>query len=244
MTKRKTRNEFIDQAHQVHGVKYDYSSATYYNSSEKVSISCKEHGLFYQSPRDHLTGRGCPCCGKLDRAKSKIKTAREEFIHKARRVHENTYDYDLESYVKATKVMKILCPIHGEFEQTPNTHLSGSGCQKCARENLSYSWRSSYCNDSEKVYLYVVGLGEDVVKVGITKNLRERLLRLASYFGGSVRLIRIVRGDCNLVWHFEKNLHTSLKHLRTEGLDFRGFTECYPKKATNLILNIIENHIQ
>jgi very-short-patch-repair endonuclease len=27
--------------------------------------------------------------------------------------------------------VKIICPDHGEFEQTPSTHLRGQGCPKC-----------------------------------------------------------------------------------------------------------------
>lgn len=33
--------------------------------------------------------------------------------------------------------MIIICPEHGEFLQTPNNHLRGKGCPKCAKQNNS-----------------------------------------------------------------------------------------------------------
>lgn len=59
---------------------------------------------------------------------------REEFIKQAQIVHQNKYSYDKVDYVnKITKVI-IICPIHGEFLQTPKEHLKGRGCNKCAIE--------------------------------------------------------------------------------------------------------------
>mgnify|MGYP003704612801 CR=1 FL=1 len=47
----------------------------------------------------------------------------------------NKYDYSLVECSSNKDKVKIICPIHGEFEQTPNAHLyAGSGCEKCARE--------------------------------------------------------------------------------------------------------------
>ena len=55
----------------------------------------------------------------------------EKFIKKSRAVHQGTYDYSLVEYLHVLQKVKIICRIHGVFEQTPNSHLSGSGCKKC-----------------------------------------------------------------------------------------------------------------
>jgi hypothetical protein len=55
----------------------------------------------------------------------------EEFIYKAKLVHGERYNYNLVKYINAKTKIKIICPIHGEFEQVPNYHLSGSGCPLC-----------------------------------------------------------------------------------------------------------------
>jgi very-short-patch-repair endonuclease len=60
---RKTLEQFITEARQVHGDKYDYSKVEYLNSREKIIIICKNHGEFLQSPEDHTHSiAGCPRC--------------------------------------------------------------------------------------------------------------------------------------------------------------------------------------
>ena len=58
------------------------------------------------------------------------KLTLKEFIEKAKKVHNNKYDYSLVEYKNSTTKIKIICPIHGEFMQTPITHYK-SGCSKC-----------------------------------------------------------------------------------------------------------------
>ena len=60
-----------------------------------------------------------------------IKLTTEEFIKKAREIHGDKYDYSLVDYKNAHTKIKIICPIHGEFEQAPFNHLNGKGCLKC-----------------------------------------------------------------------------------------------------------------
>ena len=60
----------------------------------------------------------------------KTKTT-EQFIVEAKLIHGDRYNYSLVDYKNAKKTVKILCKEHGEFEQTPEVHLTGCGCQKC-----------------------------------------------------------------------------------------------------------------
>lgn len=61
----------------------------------------------------------------------KIK-AKLRFVEKAEKVHGNNYEYP-DEYVSAKTKMKMLCRIHGEFLQTPDSHLQGSGCAFCKK---------------------------------------------------------------------------------------------------------------
>jgi len=54
--------QFIERAKLVHGDKYDYSLSNYIKSRLKVTIICKEHGIFEQKANNHLNNRGCPSC--------------------------------------------------------------------------------------------------------------------------------------------------------------------------------------
>lgn len=59
----KTKNEFIRKANIKHSNKYCYDDTNMgINGRVKINIMCFDHGIFYQSPKDHLIGRGCPKC--------------------------------------------------------------------------------------------------------------------------------------------------------------------------------------
>lgn len=65
---------FIKKAEAVHGKRYNYTLVEYVNNKTKIRIVCAEHGDFLQEPRDHLKGRGCPCCAMTGFNKSKSAT--------------------------------------------------------------------------------------------------------------------------------------------------------------------------
>lgn len=124
-------NTFLKKATQIHENKYDYSNVVHYNNTrQKIIIICKIHGKFEQKISDHLSGCGCRLCGK-EKMIAKKSDNLESFIKKARKIHRNKYDYSLVDYYRSNTKIKIVCPIHGTFEQTPNSHLNGSGCSSC-----------------------------------------------------------------------------------------------------------------
>ena len=122
------QKEFIDKANLIHNDKYDYSMVEYVKSSVKVKIICPVHGVFEQTPNKHLAGQGCKQCGR-----DSTKTGRDEFIKRARAVHGDKYDYSEVIYVRKDQKVKIICPIHGIFEQTPHSHVTlKQNCPKCS----------------------------------------------------------------------------------------------------------------
>ena len=126
-----TTDIFIDNAKKIHGDKYDYSKVQYFNAKTKVNIQCNEHGKFRQMPDTHLSGCGCPKCGK-ERISEKRLLGINEFIKRANGIHgNNTYDYSKFEYINSTTKGKIICSIHGIFEQSPDNHLNGTRCPKC-----------------------------------------------------------------------------------------------------------------
>lgn len=69
---------------------------------------------------------GCDLCD-IERKRSD----KEKFIKKSKKIHGDKYDYSLVEYVKNNINVKIICPIHGIFEQKPMNHLVGKGCLIC-----------------------------------------------------------------------------------------------------------------
>ena len=127
---KKSNEQFIEEANIKHNFKYDYSKTQYVNKREKVCITCPIHGDFWQEASSHLKGCGCPKCAK-ESSKNKQTLSTEEFIKKSKKIHGDKYDYSKVKYVNSKTDVCIICPIHGEFWQTPSTHLKGSGCKKC-----------------------------------------------------------------------------------------------------------------
>lgn len=121
-------NGFIAKAEAVHGKKYDYSNVVYRSNWEKVIIKCRVHGDFTQIPYEHYTGSNCPKC-------SNLRLTNKERIERFKAVHGERYDYSLVKYINKLKPVKIICPDHGLFLQSPDSHNGGHGCQICGYSN-------------------------------------------------------------------------------------------------------------
>lgn len=67
------------------------------------------------------------------------KLTLEEFIEKAIEIHGNKYNYSRVVYFNAKTKVCIICPIHGEFWQTPDNHLNGKSCPNCSHQSFPYT---------------------------------------------------------------------------------------------------------
>lgn len=147
--------EFIKQANQIHKGLYIYTKVKYVNSRTKVCIICPEHGEFLQKPNAHISGKqGCPECGRILVANKNSKSF-SQFEEEARKVHGDKYEYDASTYTTALKTMRVICPEHGEFWQTPNHHLRGTGCPKCVNIKNGLAKRKTFeqfVEDARKVH--------------------------------------------------------------------------------------------
>lgn len=127
------KKQFLKEASDKFGDFFDYSEMKYKGmTGKKVKIICPLHGEIMMEPYQHLRGKfgGCKGCSIDSQRMSK-----ESFNEKCREVHGDKYDYSKVVYVSNNTKIKIICPIHGEFEQTPASHqCHGSGCPKCAAQ--------------------------------------------------------------------------------------------------------------
>lgn len=127
---------FIERARSKHGNFYDYSKVVYVNNHTKIIIGCPKHGDFEQVPDSHLSGYGCPHCGHDKTAAANFKGT-DKFILESNLLYKNFFDYTLVIYVSARDKVIIICPNHGEFKQSPDSHLHGHGCPRCFFDQLS-----------------------------------------------------------------------------------------------------------
>ena len=140
MGKRKTTEEFVKQAKELFGDKYDYTETVYTGCYEPVRIICHEkdehgveHGVFTPRACNHLSRMGgCPKCSHH------TKENTESFVSKAREKYGDKYDYSLVVYKDCDTNVDIICHCkdedgneHGIFTTTPYGHLHGSECHFC-----------------------------------------------------------------------------------------------------------------
>lgn len=76
-------DEFIKRSNKKHNNLYDYSKVEYKNTDEKVKIICNKHGIFIQTPHNHLNGVKCPTCKNKTESKlfEKLKIIYPSLIH-------------------------------------------------------------------------------------------------------------------------------------------------------------------
>jgi hypothetical protein len=183
---RSSAEEFISRARDIHGDTYDYSLVEYHQNSTPVRIICPVHGEFRQRPEVHLRGAGCNDCGQVV-ASDKQRKSGEQFIEDARAVHGDRYDYSQTKYERTMSKLRVICPAHGEFSITPNSHLRGSGCPSCATGGF---------DPNEPGILYYVKVdtfNQTLYKIGITnRSVMER------FPGGDRDKITVLD-----TWHFD-----------------------------------------
>ena len=125
MPKKKTTEEFIQDAIKVHGDKYDYSKVEYKNSSSKVIIICKEHGEFKQNAGNHIHN-------KSDCSKCKTRNIKYSIKECQNIAKENKGECLSNKYINKDKKLKWKCKEGHLFEKRLGSINKNSWCPKCS----------------------------------------------------------------------------------------------------------------
>lgn len=143
-TKMKPLKKLIEQSNIIHNGKYDFSKAVYKGNKMPLTLICHEkyengveHGEFEITSANllHKTNpQGCPICGRISSALARVKSF-EEFEKESNAIHNHKYKYIKETYVNASNIVDIICPIHGWFPQKGTDHTClKQGCPKCSNQ--------------------------------------------------------------------------------------------------------------
>lgn len=251
----KSIDTFITEANIVYGGKFDYSKAVYKNAHTKLTIICPVHGEFQQTPDMHLkTKAGCGLCANKLKSTAKLKTTKQ-FLIKAEDVHGTVYDYSTVDYTRSNIPVTIICPTHGEFQQTPSNHIHAKHkCPKCSYEMLPgyYSTQTFIDNDVlsntiGNLYVIIVcdkNYNQTFIKVGITINSVEQ--RFASDFFNNDRfIIKILltkHGKLVDIFNIEQAVLLNFKQYKLiPYYQFGGQTECFSTSITADIIIFINS---
>lgn len=194
--------EYIKKCNVIHNGKYIYDKThTNGNLHNKVTITCPIHGDFEQIAQDHLKGHGCTMCAIEN---SKLKT--EDFIERSNVIHNNFYLYDKTDVNGIKNEVTITCPIHGDFKQTPEAHLKGSGCQICKQSHLENEIRAFLIDNNidfepQKTFKWLryknpMFLDFYLPKYNIAIECQgEQHFKPINYFGGEDNFLNVIERD-------------------------------------------------
>lgn len=194
----------------------------------------------------HLNGQGCKNCNQKQAAVAYTKT-QTQFIKEALFKHNSFYGYSKAVYTNDSTKVTITCPIHGDFEQRPNHHLRGIGCNQCGvektrinssnKENCwSYSgWEASGKSSDyfDAFKLYIIQCHNDAeIFYKIGKTFTPLSVRFtSSNLPYNWELIAAIEGTAEYISTLEHTLHTNLKAFKyTPTHSFVGYTECFKFK--------------
>ena len=170
-----TTTQIVERFKRAHGEKFDFSLVEYKGSLHPVIIICPIHGWINVDINSFIRSKhGCTKCGfaaiskattirnqskpKLPKPSKPSKPSKFQlFVEKAVAKYGNRFDYSQVNYVGADIPVTIICPVHGEFKQSPSNHIASlTGCPECGAE---YS-RSRSVKDE------LVTIAEAIVKHG------------------------------------------------------------------------------
>jgi formylmethanofuran dehydrogenase subunit E len=107
--------QFKEKADKVHNGEYTYDCDGYVNMGTKLKMTHKICGnTFFQLPKNHLRGQGCPLCGK-ERAKKRRKGNYKSFIAESKNRFGDRYIFpNIESeYENSHSIITVECTLCG-----------------------------------------------------------------------------------------------------------------------------------
>lgn len=131
MAQRRTFEEFEALANEKHNGFYTYNKATYVKDKAPMEIFCPIHGAFYQTPKRHLLGQGCPECGKI-KAKVYHKHDYKAFIKRFNKKYGEDFDFPYieKEYENEKSIITFICKKCGRIhtQKAQNIFANKYGC--------------------------------------------------------------------------------------------------------------------
>lgn len=166
----------------------------------------------------------------------------EFFINKAIKIHKNYYNYNKVNYIHNKTKVTITCPIHGDFKQTPNSHLNGTKCPHC-KNSAGYKrvqW-IEFCNNKPnadpKVYIIrCFNNTEDFIKIGITSNTVDHRFKRHNKLPYKYEILKEIKNSAEIIYDKEKELHKKFYNYKYKPqISFAGETECFTTEIVSLL---------
>jgi hypothetical protein len=197
---------FLNRATKKYGDKFLYDLSNYTGiAGNKITITCKLHGVFNQTPISHLSsGHGCPSCGLLMKVQNNTDNydvVIGQLNYKFNGLYEYP-EYNKFNYKNKKSIIDIICKTHGLFKKKTQKHLSGQGCFQCRvdemiRDNILVGGYSENLfiekpelKDADAYLYYLTINGGKFYKIGISRvSVDNRIKGIKSKAKGEIEQI-------------------------------------------------------
>lgn len=226
----KTTEEFIKDAIKVHGDKFNYHKTAYISHTTKICVTCKKHGDIWITPKKFLK-KGCIRCNKEE----KLLNEKNFFLKKANKKYNGKYDYSKINYKGKGKPITIICPIHGEFQQTPSQHLNGKGCHECWKDENLLTYEK--CLNKAKLYQYKIDFNINDKKA-YNKSIRENWIKDFTWL-----IEKTTEGDDRTIYVYEFQDNSAYVGL-TNWIEHRDYQHRWGKRYSSVYEYSVNNNIE
>lgn len=174
----KSKSEFPRIMLEVHASSIEYDMRTYVSSKTKIMCLCTEKHckcIWWATPSMLIRGGGCPACSsrlKMERMhllnNLAISIARDSIVERLQSTHNgNISIVNKDDYIGNRHSINFVCNTCSHvWKAKPSNILWGSGCPVCA---------SSGFKIKEPAILYLLDLGDNLYKIGITnRSIKDR----------------------------------------------------------------------
>ena len=210
----------------------------YYGVRSTLTLTCDKHGDFKVKARKIIEGTGCKACS-ID----KLKKSSDDYVKEFLKIHGDLYDY---SYFKSSGAninSLVKCKSHGIFKVTPNKHKNGRGCPQCTK--LTSSWYNStiierYKNKflQQQGFLYILKISEGVAKVGISRDVNQRVRKITKELGERVTPVLTLKTSLYDAYYLEQKVLSVVNRGHSE-VKFAGWTESFPLNEVDIALKAL-----
>lgn len=120
---------------------FDFTGSVFTQMNEPIMFKCPKGHIVNTSPTVHLRDESLGGCLECSHQLTSTRFAytQNQWIELAKIKHHGFYDYSKVVYSSSQTHVTIICPEHGDFTQTPSSHLHGNGCPKCGVEKSAQS---------------------------------------------------------------------------------------------------------
>ena len=125
---------FKKQAQEIHNKKYTYDKESYKSAKIKTKITCKKHGIFWQTPDAHINGKQeCKKCGEENYSyRNKLNTINNINIL-LKKKYKSSIALEENTYLGMHKLATFKCKKHGSFKRDVSSviYTKKHPCKKC-----------------------------------------------------------------------------------------------------------------